>query len=72
MNLYMLQYAIASIIFSSVSLGEAGGIASQKTKSIVSAGKFQASVLWHVKGIPLVGCIEKGRTITCEYYSNLF
>jgi hypothetical protein len=47
---------------------EAGYSAPKKTRSIPSAGKVMASVFWDAEGIYL----EKGKTITGEYYSNLF
>lgn len=31
-----------------------------------------ASVFWDAKGILLIDYLEKGRTITGEYYSNLY
>jgi Transposase. len=36
-----------------------------------SAGKVTASVLWNAKGILLINYLEKGRSITSKYYSNL-
>jgi histone-lysine N-methyltransferase SETMAR len=50
---------------------EAGGSAPKKAKSIASAGKVMASVFWDAKGILLIDYLEKGRTITGEYYANL-
>ena len=47
---------------------EAGYSAPKKTRSVPSAGKVMASVFWDAEGIYL----EKGKTITGEYYSNLF
>jgi hypothetical protein len=29
------------------------------------------SVFWHAEGILFIGYLEKGKTITREYYSNL-
>jgi Transposase. len=43
----------------------------KKAKSITSAGNVMTSVFWDAKGILLSDCLEKGRTITGEYYSNL-
>jgi Transposase. len=28
-------------------------------------------MFWNAKGILLIGCLEKGKTITAKYYSNL-
>jgi hypothetical protein len=42
--------------------------APKKTRSVPSAGKVMTSVFWDAEGIYL----EKGKTITGEYYSNLF
>ncbi|UYV66036.1 hypothetical protein LAZ67_3006256 [Cordylochernes scorpioides] len=53
----------------SKAVGGAGGSAPKKAKSIVSAGKV--SVFWDVKGILLNYYLEKDRTITDYYYSNL-
>ena len=50
---------------------EAGGSAPKKTKSIASAGKFVANVFWDTKVILLIDYLEKCRTITGGYYSNL-
>lgn len=50
---------------------KAGGPAPKKAKSIPSAGKVMASVFWDAKGILLIDYLEKGRTITGKYYSNL-
>lgn len=50
---------------------EAGGSAPKKAKSIASAGKVMASVFWDAKGILLIDYLEKGKTITGQYYSNL-
>ena len=46
---------------------EAGCSAPKKTRSIPSAGKVMASVFWDV----FIDYLEKGKTITGEYYSNL-
>ena len=51
---------------------EAGCSAPKKTRSIPSAGKVMASVFWDAEGIFFIDCLEKGKTITGEYYSNLF
>jgi hypothetical protein len=42
-----------------------------KTMSVVSAGKVMASVFWGAEGILFIDYLEKGKTITGEYYSNL-
>jgi len=42
-----------------------------KTRSVPSAGKVMASVLWDADGILFIDYLEKGKTITGEYYSNL-
>ena len=52
-------------------LVEAYSSAPNKVKSIAPAGKVMASVFWDAKGILLIDYLEKGRTITGEYYSNL-
>ena len=36
-----------------------------------SAGKVMASVFWDAEGILFIDYLEKGKTITGEYYSNL-
>ena len=48
---------------------KAGGSVPKKAKSITSAGNVMTSVFWDAKGILLSDCLEKGRTITGEYYS---
>jgi len=45
--------------------------APKKTRSVPSAGKFMASVFWDAEGILFIDCLENGKTITGEYYSNL-
>lgn len=50
---------------------EAGSSAPKKAKSVPSAGKVMASVFWDAKGILLVDYLEKAKTITGEYYSDL-
>jgi hypothetical protein len=40
-------------------------------RSIHSAGNVVASVFWDVEGILFIDYLEKGKTITREYYSNL-
>jgi hypothetical protein len=43
----------------------------KKTRSVPSAGKVMASVFWDAEGILFVDYLEKGKTITKEYYSTL-
>jgi histone-lysine N-methyltransferase SETMAR len=43
----------------------------KKTMAVLSAGKVVASVFWDAEGILYVDYLEKGKTITGEYYSNL-
>jgi histone-lysine N-methyltransferase SETMAR len=50
---------------------EAGCSAPKKTRSVPSAGKVMASVFWDVEGILFIDHLEKGKTTTGEYYSNL-
>jgi histone-lysine N-methyltransferase SETMAR len=50
---------------------EAGCSAPKKTMSVPSAGKVMASVFWDAEGILFIDYLEKGKTITGEYYSNL-
>jgi len=50
---------------------EASCSAPKKTRSVPSAGKVMASVFWDAEGILFIDYLEKGKTITREYYSNL-
>jgi hypothetical protein len=50
---------------------EAGCSALKETRSVPSVGKFVASVFWDAEGILFIAYLEKGKTITGEYYSNL-
>jgi hypothetical protein len=50
---------------------EVGCSAPNKTRSFPSAGKVMASVLRDAEGILFIDYLEKGKTITGEYYSNL-
>jgi len=50
---------------------EAGCSGPKKTRSVPSAGKVMASVFWDAEGILFIDYLEKGKTITGEYYSNL-
>ena len=47
---------------------EPGCSAPKKTRSVPSEGKVMASVFWDAKGIFLIDYLEKGKTITGEYY----
>jgi len=48
-----------------------GCSAPKKTRSVPSAGKDMASVFWDAEGILFIDYLEKCKTITGEYYSNL-
>jgi len=50
---------------------EAGCSAPKKTRWVPSAGKVMASVFCDAEGILFIDYVEKGKTITREYYSNL-
>jgi hypothetical protein len=50
---------------------EAGCSGPKKERSVPSAGKVMASVFWNAEGILFIDCLETGKTITREYYSNL-
>jgi hypothetical protein len=50
---------------------EAGCSARKKTRSVPSAGKDMASVFWDAEGILFIDYLEKGTTVTGQYYSNL-
>jgi histone-lysine N-methyltransferase SETMAR len=50
---------------------EAGCSALKKTRSVPSSGKVMASVFWDAEGILFIDYLEKGKTVTGEYYSNL-
>jgi hypothetical protein len=50
---------------------EAGCLAPKKKRSVPSAGKVMESVFWDAEGILFIDYLEKGKTITGEYYSNL-
>jgi hypothetical protein len=45
--------------------------APKKTRSVPSAGRVMALVFWDAEGILFIDYLEKGKTITREYYSNL-
>jgi len=48
----------------------AGCSAPKKTRLVPSAGKVMTSVFWDAEGILFIDYLEKGKTITGEYYSN--
>lgn len=48
-----------------------GERAPKKAKTVHSAGKVMATVFWDAEGIILIDYLEKGRTITGQYYSAL-
>lgn len=50
---------------------EAGGSAPKKAKTVKSADKVMATVFWDSSGILLIDYLEKGKTITGEYYRGL-
>jgi hypothetical protein len=50
---------------------KAGCPAPNKTRSVPSAGNVMASVFWDAEGVVFIDYLEKGKTITREYYSNL-
>jgi hypothetical protein len=50
---------------------EAGCSAPKKTRSIPSAGKVIVSEYWDAVGVLCIDYLEKGKTITGEYYYNL-
>jgi hypothetical protein len=43
----------------------------KKTWSVPSAGKDMTSVFWDAESILFIYYLEKGKTITAEYYTNL-
>ena len=49
---------------------EASCSAPKKTRSVPLAGKVMASVFLDAEGILIIDYLEKGKTITGEYYSN--
>jgi hypothetical protein len=50
---------------------EAGCSGPKKTRSVPSAGKVMALVVWDAEGIFSIDYLEKSKTITGGYYSNL-
>jgi len=51
---------------------EDGCSAPKKRSSVPSAGKVMASVFWDAEGILFNDYLEKGKTLTGEYFSNFF
>jgi len=52
--------------------GQKPGVQHHRRQALVpSAGKVMASVFWDAEGILFNDYLEKGKTITGEYYSNL-
>jgi histone-lysine N-methyltransferase SETMAR len=45
--------------------------APKKAKTVPSAGKVMASVFWDSKGIIHIDYLEKGKTVTGQYYADL-
>jgi histone-lysine N-methyltransferase SETMAR len=43
----------------------------KKAKTVKSAGKVMATVFWDARGIIFVDYLEKGKTITGDYYASL-
>jgi hypothetical protein len=43
----------------------------KKTRLVPSSGKVTESMFWDTEGILFIDYLEKGKTITGEYYSNL-
>jgi histone-lysine N-methyltransferase SETMAR len=50
---------------------EVGCSVPKKTRSVPSAGKVMTSVFWDAEGILFIDYLEKGKTITGKYYSNV-
>jgi len=50
---------------------EAGCSAPKKTRSVPSVGRVMASVFWDADGILFIDYLEKGKTVTREYYSSV-
>ena len=48
-----------------------GESAPKKAKTIPSAGKIMATIFWDSRGIILIDYLQKGKTITGEYYASL-
>jgi hypothetical protein len=45
--------------------------APEKTRSVPSTGRVMALVFWDAESILFVDYLEKGKTITGDYYPNL-
>lgn len=43
----------------------------KKVKTILSANKVIAIVFWDAKGVIFIDYLEKGETITAQYYADL-
>lgn len=50
---------------------EAGSPPPKKAKTVLSAVKVMATVFWDALGVIFVDYLEKGKTITGEYYASL-
>ena len=48
-----------------------GESAPKKAKTVPSAGKVMATIFWDSHGIILIDYLQKGKTITGEYYDSL-
>ena len=48
-----------------------GESAPQIAKTVPSAGKAMATIFWGLRGIILIDNLQKGKTITEEYYASL-
>ena len=48
-----------------------GESAPKKAKTVTSAGKVMATIFWDSYGIILIDYLQKGKTITGEYYTSL-
>ena len=48
-----------------------GESAPKKAKTVPSAGKVMATMFWNSLGIILIDYIQKGKTVTGEYYASL-
>ena len=48
-----------------------GESALKQVKTVSSAGKVMALIFWDAQGIILIDYLQKGQTITGEYYATL-
>ena len=48
-----------------------GESAPKKATKVPSAGKIMATIFWDSRGIILIDYLQKGKTITGEYYASL-